>query len=167
VQRRTVDVLELARRGGSVEGQIEAAELARLAPALAAPAGRIGYRLDGLIDEHGRSAASLHLEGRLQLRCDLCGQPLEWALDETERFFFVDEEAQLGELPITTEGAEPLLASRAFDLTALVEDQAILALPISPRHPQCEGSARDQAQPETNRPFAALASLRRGRTDIQ
>ncbi len=137
VQRRTVEVVELARQGGSVEGRIDAAELPRLAPVLAASGGRIGYRLDGLIDDHGRSAARLHIEGRLGLRCDLCGEPLEWTLDETEEFFFVDDEEQLG------------------------------SLPISPRHPACESRARPEPQPTGERPFAALASLRRGRTDIQ
>lgn len=165
---RTVDVLELAREGGSVEGEIEAADLARLSGMLAAPMGRIRYRFDGRIDDRGRSAASLRIEARLGLNCDLCGERLDWALDESDRFFFVDDEAQLGALPITADGDEPLLASRRFDLQDLVEEQTILALPISPRHPACERRARvEQPQDDASRPFAVLASLKRGRTDIQ
>ena len=165
---RTVDVLELAREGGSVEGEIDAAQLTRLSGMLAAPMGRIRYRFEGRIDERGRSAASLRIEARLGLNCDLCGERLDWVLDESDRFFFVDDEAQLGALPITVDGDEPLLASRRFDLQDLVEEQTILALPISPRHPECERRAR-AAGPELggSRPFAALASLKRGRTDIQ
>ena len=165
---RTVDVLELAREGGTVEGEVEAADLPRLAAMLAAPMGRIRYRFKGRIDERGRSAATLRIEGRLGLNCDLCGERLDWALDESDRFFFVDDEAQLGALPITAEGDEPLLASHRFDLQELVEEQTILALPISPRHPDCERRARGrEAQDDASRPFAVLASLKRGRTDIQ
>jgi uncharacterized protein len=165
---QTIDVLELAREGGSVEGEVAAADLPRLSGMLAAPMGRIRYRFDGWIDERGRSAATLRIEARLGLNCDLCGERLDWLLEESDRFFFVDDEAQLGALPITAEGDEPLLASRRFDLQGLVEEQTILALPISPRHPACERRVRaEQPKDEASRPFAALASLKRGRTDIQ
>jgi uncharacterized protein len=164
-----IDVLELARDGGSVEGEIEAAGLARLAPMLAAPAGRIRYRLQGRIDGRGRRGAVLHIAGLLGLPCDRCGARLEWALDETDGFFFVDTEQQLESEPITPDGDEPLLASRRFDVQELVEEQAILALPISPRHPACAPQPAAEAEPEPagSRPFAALAALKRGRKDIQ
>jgi uncharacterized protein len=165
---RTVDVVELARDGGSVEGEVEAAGLSRLSAMLVPPPGRIRYRFSGRIDERGRPAATLDIEAHLRLTCDLCGGPLDWSLQESNGFFFVDDEAQLGTLPITAEGDEPLLASHRFDLQDLIEEQLILALPISPRHPQGEQCAR-AVQPElgSTRPFAALASLKRGRTDIQ
>jgi uncharacterized protein len=168
VERRTVDVFELARNGGSVEGEFEAADLPRLASLLTAPMGRIRFRFQGRIDEEGRSAANLRIEGRVGLRCDLCGERFEWTLDETDGFFFVDDEAHLGALPITVEGDEPLLADRQFDLQELIEEQTILALPISPRHAACASRARGaEAEHSANQPFAALAWLKRGRTDIQ
>jgi uncharacterized protein len=165
---RTVDVLELARDGGSVEGELETAGLPRLAAMLADPTSRIRYRFQGRIDERGRPAATLQLDGRLALTCDLCGGRLDWSLNESNGFFFVDDEAQLGALPITAEGDEPLLASRRLNLPDLIEEQAILALPISPRHAACEQRVRaPQPEPGTTRPFSVLASLKRGRTDIQ
>ena len=167
-ERRTVDVLELAHDGDSIEGEFEAAELGRLAGLSAAPVGRVRYRFQGGIDGQGRPAANLRIEGRLSLHCDLCGARLEWRLDESAGFFFVDDEAHLGALPITVEGDEPLLASHRFDLQDLVEEQVILALPISPRHPACEQRARGvEPKHGTSQPFAVLASLKRGRSDIQ
>jgi uncharacterized protein len=167
-QRRTLDVFELAREGDSIEGELEAAALARLSGLLSPPMGRIRFRFQGRIDERGRSAADLHIEGHVGLRCDLCGAHLEWALDESDGFFFVDDEAHLGALPIAIEGDEPLLADRHFDLQDLVEEQTILALPISPRHPACEHQARAAGSgQESNRPFEALAALKRSRSDIQ
>jgi uncharacterized protein len=165
---QTVDVVQLARDGGSVEAELDAAQLPRLSTMLSPPMGRIRYRLRGRVDEQGRQGATLWLQGRLGLTCDLCGGRLDWSLDESNAFFLVDDEAQLGALPITAGGDEPLLASHRLDLQDLVEEQAILALPISPRHPQCEQKVR-ASQPEqgTTRPFSVLASLKRGRTDIQ
>ena len=168
IERSTVDVFELARQGRAVEGEFEAAALERLSSLLTPPAGRIRFHLQGRIDEWGRNAATLRIEGRLGLQCDLCGARLEWTLDESSGFFFVDDEAHLGALPITAEGDEPLVASPRFDLQDLVEEQAILALPISPRHPACEQRTRGAEQQHGScRPFAALRSLKRGRTDIQ
>jgi uncharacterized protein len=166
---RTIDVLELARDAGSVEGELEAARLDRLSRMLVPPMGRIHYWFQGHIDERGRSAASLRIEALLGLSCDLCGERLDWVMDESERFFFVEDEAQLGALPITPESDEPLLASRRFDLQDLVEEQTILALPISPRHPACQQHVQSatQPQPGTTRPFEALVWLKRRRTDIQ
>jgi uncharacterized protein len=165
---QAVDLVQLARDGGSVEGEVDAARLPRLSAMLAPPMGRIRYRLQGRIDEQGRLGASLHLEGRLGLTCDLCGGRLDWSLDESDGFFLVDDEAQLRTLPITAEGDEPLLASHRFDLQDLIEEQAILALPISPRHRECEQTVRvSQSEQGTTRPFTVLASLKRGRTDIQ
>jgi len=165
--KRIVDVFELARDAASVEGDFEAAELSRLSGLLLAPMGTIHFRFEGRIDERGRSAARLRLQGRLGLKCDRCGSRLEWPLDETSSFFFVEDEQQLNALPITAEGDEPLLGSHRFDLQDLIEEQAILALPISPRHPTCQPQLGDDAEQSTSRPFASLASLKRGRSDIQ
>jgi uncharacterized protein len=60
---------------------------------------------------------------------------------------------------------EPLLGSERFDLYELLEDEAILALPISPRHADCAAPAL--ATPDMGldaddkpHPFAALAQLK-------
>ena len=165
---RTIDLVELAREGGFVEGEVDAAALPRLASLLSSPMGRIRYRLDGRIDERGRSGAVLRINAHLGLNCDLCGERLEWDVNETEGFFFVDDEAQLGAFPIEPDGDEPLVASRTFDLRGLVEEQTILALPISPRHDACEGRPRAPLPDKADDgPFAALARLKRGRSDIQ
>jgi uncharacterized protein len=168
MEKRTVDVLELARNGGAVEGELEAGGLARLAPLLVAPMGSIHFHFQGHLDARGRPAARLRIDGHLGLSCDLCGETLAWPLNESEEFFFVEDEAQLGALPITVDGEEPLLASRQFDLNSLIEEQVLLALPISSRHPACQRLAQAQAPEQgATRPFEVLGSLRRGRTDIQ
>jgi DUF177 domain-containing protein len=166
----TVDVFELAREARSVSGEVESADLARLAPMLARPEGRIRFQMRARTDAAGRSAASLELQGQLKLTCDLCGSELDWPLDTgSVGFFFVEDEAQLGALPISVDGDEPLLGSHHLDLLDLVEDQTILSLPISPRHPGCEPLAQPDPEADASRthPFAQLAALKRGRTDVK
>ena len=161
------DVWELSRRGGSIEGELALKDAPRLAEQLADTAGALRYRLRGRVDGLGRPAAALQVEGRVRSRCDRCGGAVEVHIDERAQFFFVADEKELGTLPIDESPEEPLLGSRRFDVAALVEDQAILALPISPRHDDCAAAA--PAEPEAgsdgdaHRPFEALAALRKTR----
>jgi uncharacterized protein len=171
---KRIDVFELARTGASVQQTLAPAQLARLAPTLAGIAGEIHFEFTGGIDERGRPAALLDLHATLPLRCDLCGRELRFTCDHQQRFFFVPTERELDAVPIDVEADEALLGSSAFDLAALVEDELILQLPISPRHPQCvpevheTGSAARGGDEEPGgqaadrpHPFAALARLRK------
>jgi uncharacterized protein len=160
------DVWELARRGAMVEGELAVAAAPRLAAQLADADGSLHYSLVGLVDARGRPAASLSLQGRVRARCDRCGQPVEVAIVEQAQFFFVSDEAELAALPIDDAPDEPLLGSKRFDLQALVEEQAILALPISPRHETCSApeGANDfdvDADEGRQRPFGALEALKK------
>jgi uncharacterized protein len=161
------DVWELSRRRGSIEGALALDSAPRLAGQLADAVGALRYRLSGLVDELGRPAAVLELQGRVRARCDRCGGPVEVPIDERAQFFFVTNEEELGTLPIDESPEEPLLGSRRFNCAALVEEQAILALPISPRHDHCAApspvDADHQRGVETHRPFEALASLKKPR----
>lgn len=161
------DVWELSRRAAAVEGELGLEEAPRLAAQLADTAGALRYRLTGLVDELGRPAARLLVQGRVRARCDRCGGAVEVPIGEQAQFYFVDDERALERLPIDDSPEEPLLGSNRFDLAALVEEQAILALPISPRHDDCaapQPTAAERAPDgETHRPFEALAALKKQR----
>ena len=159
----SVDVFQMAGLGSSLEGRLRLADMPRLASALAHPRGVLRYHCEGKIDEHGRPALRLQIEALLPLRCDRCGEELDLALQSQKSFFFVRTEADLAAIPIDDSPEEALLGSSHFDLQALIEDEAILQLPISPRHAVCEtASEPDDAPAQTDRPhpFAPLAQLR-------
>jgi uncharacterized protein len=104
----------------------------------------------------------LHLRGTLMLRCDRCGREMSFALDVQRRFFFVSGEEELALVEIDESPEEALVGSVHFDLSALIEDEAILQLPLSPRHADCEpaGAFERQGAPERPKPFAGLEGLR-------
>ncbi len=159
------DVWELARRGGEVSGELPIAQAARLIETLVDAGGLLCYHFHGRIDELGRPGATLQLEGWVRARCDRCGMPVDVPMHEQAEFYFVTDEAALNGLPIDESPDEPLLGSPDFDLAALIEDQAILALPISPRHDECALPAAssdvdlDTGDGQNHRPFASLAAL--------
>lgn len=155
------DVFELARTGGAIEGSLSLAAAMRLRTGLRHDRGALAFRLEGRYDERGRPAALLHVRGELPLVCDRCRQALEMELDHRAAFFFVRSEAELARLPVTDEPDEPLVGSRRFDVLALVEDEAILCVPISPRHAHCAPPpAAQPGEHERRSPFAVLAALR-------
>jgi len=60
------------------------------------------------------------------------------------------------------EEIEVIVASRGFDIAQLIEDEALLTLPLSPKHDSCpdqlmSGLAKDG---EKISPFAVLKSLK-------
>ena len=163
------DVFELARANGEVRGELPLARLPRLAAELLESNGCLSFHLVGRRDGRGRAAAELHVEGRVRMSCDRCGSAVEVPIAEHGSFFFVADEAELMGLPIDDAPDEPLLGSAQFDVAALVEDQAILALPISPRHADCRGAQVEAVETggrgtaDTYRPFEALTRLNKRR----
>jgi uncharacterized protein len=108
---------------------------------------------------HVQCAASIRRE------CQRCLQAvvLPLAIDRSLRF--VDDEATAAALDADSE-EDVLVASRQFDLEALVEDELLLAMPLVPMHETCPQPLTGPA-PEVNeapraKPFAALAALKRG-----
>jgi uncharacterized protein len=162
---QTIDVYALARTAGRLAGEMPLARLRRLATSLTSPDGVLRYACAGAIDALGRPGLNLHLQALLPVRCDRCGRPLAFALDVERHFFFVATEAELAAIPIDDAPQEALLGSVHFDLAGLIEDEAILQLPISPRHDDCvapHATAGGAAAPAEQRrqPFAQLAALR-------
>jgi uncharacterized protein len=159
-----IDVLRLARTGGRLEGECELAALPRLGASLARRAGTLAWSAQGLLDDQGRPALRLALHGLLPLRCDRCSAELAFVLEVERLFYFVASEAELAAIEIDDAPEEALLASERFDLQELIEDEAILQLPLSPRHDGCApppevaaGAAALAARPN---PFAQLQALR-------
>jgi len=166
-----IDVFERARTGGEAGGTLPIADLRRLLPSLASKEGEVQFRYRGYVDDQGRPAGTLSLAATVQLICDRCAQPVAVPLVSQARYYFVASEAELGRIPVDESDEEPLLGSARFSLLTLIEDDAILALPMSPRHVSCESrpalepgaagrkGAEGDAE-ERPRPFAALAKLK-------
>jgi len=169
----TIDVYEASRSGAQWQGSVPLAQLTRLGASLVPdPAGRataLHYACHSGPDALGRPALQLRLEGVLPLRCDRCGEVLHFTLAAASVFYFVDTEEQLAAVPIDDTPEEALLGSTHFDLAELIEDEAILQLPISPRHGRCpagalagRGAAAQGTAAQRPHPFAGLAGLKDG-----
>ena len=172
-----LDMRAFARAGIELAGRWPQASLPRLGEGLlpmadGAPA--VEWRARGEQREvrGGSHQVWLHLTARttVSMECQRCLMPMLQELEFDRHFMFARDEAEAARLDEESED-DVLVMARHLDLTELVEDELILALPIVPRHEVCPEplSAPPEEAPATEErrenPFAALADLRRRTTD--
>jgi uncharacterized protein len=171
-----LDVRAFAEDGAQLSGQVPMRDFRRLD---AEARGEAGERLvewsarGELLDPHHvQPQVWLHLQARaaLPLTCQRCLERVEVPVDVQRSFRFVADEATAA--AEDDEAQEDLLAlSRCFDLLELVEDELLMGLPVVPRHTICPipvqlsaaGGPADDEEGETQRPFAGLEGLLKGR----
>ncbi|HVG03600.1 MAG TPA: YceD family protein [Burkholderiaceae bacterium] len=158
-----IDSFELARSRRQIEGDVPIVQMPRLAEFVPTAQGDIRYKIAGLIDDEGHPAANLHVAALLTLTCQRCNGPLEFALDRTMQFRFVDSEEELNSLPIEDDEVDAVVGSKNMSIYDWVEDEVILSLPLVPRHEECAlplASDPDLTGTAAPNPFAALIASR-------
>jgi uncharacterized protein len=177
-----LEVLTLARRAGTQQGEWSAQELPRFAETLWQPADAamwpaVQWSVQGSVRQAPGGAEELWLQLRasaqVRLQCQRCLGPCEQPLevDRPIRFVATEEQAQR----LDEEIEEDVLAyANKVSAKELVEDELILALPVVAMHEVCpegEGLAPPiaPADPvarldERENPFAVLAGWRKDAT---
>ncbi len=161
----TFDAFRLARTQETLRGEAVMAELPRLARSVLDPAARVIYEIVGRIDPGGHPGAVMRLSARLPLRCERCNEPMLFPLEREVAFRFFGDERELNALPIEDVEVEEVVGSTSMALLPWIEDEAILSLPLVPRHDDCTlplESEGETAPERRQNPFAALASLKGG-----
>jgi uncharacterized protein len=119
-------------------------------------------------DEAGVGQVWLHLtvDVSLPLTCQRCLGSVDIAVSVNQSFRFVDSEEAAEEQD--EESEEDVLAlSQDFNLSDLIEDEVLMALPVVPRHDECPVALKlevedpdfETASAEKRNPFAVLATL--------
>ncbi|MCL4744908.1 MAG: DUF177 domain-containing protein [Burkholderiaceae bacterium] len=170
----TIDTAEFARRGANLMGVVALREFDRMRDLLAGEHGELRWELRG--ERRARHEGGhddyleLSLEGTAQLACVRCLRPVTVELRERRLYRLFATESQALREDAEVDEHDALVGSARFDALALLEDEAILALPIAPRHPKCalagdagarDAASADPAAPREN-PFAVLARIRGG-----
>ena len=157
-----IDGFEFAHSGARLSGNWQVKGFPRLQDELYASHGTLHYALRGLPQELGRPALRLSVGGALQLRCQRCLGPLEFALRSEALLLLFGHEAEIAPLAVDAEGPDRIVAEKEMSVLDLVEDEVLLALPIAPRHERCRSPEGD-ASAAQQRPFAGLRALMGGK----
>lgn len=153
---------DFARAGEALHGTIAVRQFERLRDALANQDGEVRYALRGMLTERGDDAIALEVSATLSLACQRCLEPVIMEVQASRRIVFAPDphslEAAYDEAPDT----DVVEAVEWLDVAQLVEDEVLLSLPYSPRHPpEACTTAVDGQTAEKPSPFAVLAKLPR------
>lgn len=164
-----VNAAALAATGSRLERTYSSSDLPRLAEAGVSGASELQASFQ-FSQYDGQPAVDGTLAGRVVLTCQRCMGSVEIEIDERFGVLIVgvEREDEPG-------GYEPVIANAArLDLRWLIEDQALLALPLVAMHAteQCReqnsGQKSEPAEPETSastvqKPFQNLRDMMRKR----
>lgn len=166
------DVFVLARERRTIDGELPLADMPRLAASLLSTDGVLTYAIRGEVDDRGRPGAGMHLRATLPMECQRCGGRVDIVLDRDARFRFVADEEQLGATPDDDDDVDVIVGSPRMELVPWIEDEAILSLPLVPRHeaddPHCHPAvplgtgAVDEVLSGRPKPFSVLAGFKSG-----
>ncbi len=160
-----IDPIRLADDGSVLEGEIALEEMSRLRELCRNSEGRVQVSLRFEQAAQGTRIMRGVITARLELTCQRCLKAVTQEIEIAPSLILLragESQATLPEEADFLEIAAPVL------LSALVEDELVLALPIAPRHPEGEcvpalsgtpGPAIETKEPV--RPFSALADLKR------
>jgi len=154
-QAGVIDGLQFARGAEILSGTLALPQLRRLAEMRCATRG-LSYVLSGRTDAEGRCWIRVSASGELTLECQRCLGPLDFRLALESKLLLTQDEREIAN---AEDDIDRVLAGRQMEVSKLVEDEVLLALPMSPAHEQC-GGGQGSAENRRPSPFAALAKLK-------
>ena len=162
-EQAVVDNLEFARHGAVLQGELAIAGLDRLQEHLLSNQGVLKYTLLGKTGAKGESLLECSIDGKLVLQCQRCLEALEYPLHVVSTLKVVKGLTQFDDIGDEDETVDSIPASKEMNVSALVEEEILLNLPISPLHAPEACREQKGAKPvkdERTNPFGALAALK-------
>jgi uncharacterized protein len=160
-----IDAFELCRTKGRLEGKFKIIELPRLAAeSVDSSTGALGWSLQGSMDKRAYPRLELSISGSVKLMCQRCLAPFDFNIASDSSLALAADEASADEMDalLADEAVEVIVGSKTFSVTELVEDEALLAIPPSPKHEVCPGLplSADESEVQKASPFAVLKGLK-------
>ena len=158
----TINSLEFCRVADQASGTTAVAEFVRLRADLHDASGELTWAFQGGRHSEGLPQLSLTVKGEVRLVCQRCLTPFTQQINADSRLVLVADEAQAEatEERLDDESIDVIVGSTAMDLLELVEDEALLSLPLSPRHEVCPEGAEAVVNSKLESPFAILKKLK-------
>lgn len=158
-----IDAFQFSRLQEQAEGELQVAQLARLAGETVDRAGTLHWSLKGGVDKLGHPQLLLAISGRVNLVCQRCMAPMPFDIASESVLVLAkdDDAADAIEELLDDEAIDVIIGESEFDVIYLVEDEALLALPVAPKHDVCPGKAVEPSVvADKVSPFAVLKNLK-------
>lgn len=166
-QAARIDGLQFARGGlqpgWKVNGRAPEERLHRLVEMGCRTEG-LDYSIEGVLSEGGKPALRVRVSGSGRMACQRCLEPV---VVDLSGLALLELSESVGDIERADDDVDRVLAEQAMDAERLAEDEAILRLPMVPRHDLCVTveitGAEEVPLGKAASPFAALAALKSGR----
>lgn len=160
-----IDAFEFCRLKERREGEVAVADLPRLAKESVDQAGMLRWALQGGSTRQGHPQMVLSVSGTVRLVCQRCLASFDFAIASESTLVLAPDEDSADEIDaqMGDDSVEVIVGSRSFDILQLIEDEALLMIPLSPKHETCpdqlvSGVAKEDAEKAS--PFAILKNLK-------
>lgn len=169
-----IDAFEFSRLKERREGDVAISGLARLAAETVAstsagknvPAACLHWSAAGGVDMYGHPQLLLSVAGTVSLLCQRCMTPFDFAIASESAVLLARTDAHADEIEagLEDDSVDVIVASKTLNLLELIEDEALLALPLAPKHDRCpEHAALDGLKSAKKpSPFDVLKDLKQG-----
>jgi uncharacterized protein len=158
-----IDAFEFCRLKERREGEMAVSDLPRLADELADKSGVVRWVLQGGVNMHGHPQLNVSVSGVVHLMCQRCLTPFDFDIATDSILVLAPDEDSADEIDelLEDESVEVIVGSRNFDIAQVIEDDALLTIPLSPKHETCpDHVALEVAKDEKVSPFAVLKNLK-------
>ena len=163
----TVDIFSVATNRQKINTTVNISEMPELASLIINSETVKPFAIEGTEGVRGLPAAILTIDGKVQMRCTRCTQPIDIDIEREVPFLFIKSEAEANRIPVEEdEEWDVVVGSEHMDVAAWVQEEIILSLPNFPRHDDCEAplkhsdiASEDEEVIERPKPFANLRDL--------
>jgi uncharacterized protein len=158
-----IDAFDFARQNERREGQIAVADLARLVKESANATGTLHWSLTGSDGKFGNLQLLLSVSTTIQVVCQRCLQPLALDIRSESKLVLAKNEADADKIEemLDDDAFDVIVGSKEMNLLDLIEDEVLLALPLSPKHDVCPDATTTKVMDRGNAsPFAVLKGLK-------
>ena len=154
---------DFCRKNQKRQGSTPVAGFERLGALSASQTGELHWTVEGKTGSTGHPRLDLTVSGQVSLTCQRCMEAFPFEL--TSRAFIIlvrtEADADIIEASLAADDPVEVIAfDESVDLMVLIEDEALLALPLSPRHEVCPGATPLEFGAKRESPFAVLKDLK-------
>lgn len=134
-----IDAFEFCRLKERREGEISVANSARLSGECVDKSAVLSWSIEGGISGLGFAQLTLSVSGSVSLLCQRCLTPCTFDIASESLLILAKDDAHADEIEAMQDDdtIDVIVGSKTLDVMALVEDEALLAMPLSAKHEVC------------------------------
>ena len=134
-----IDTFEFSRLKERREGELAVADFARLRDETADTSGSVQWVAQGGVHTLGYPQLHLSVKAEVKLMCQRCLTPFVFPVASEATLALAKDEESADELEdkLADEDIDVIAGSKSMNLLELVEDEVLLAIPLSPKHERC------------------------------